>query len=685
MSAATVIRYSLDGDGVGWIVFDDPASRVNVFTPAAQDELDAAIGQAIASNARAVVVSSAKERIFIAGADMKWLASLPDAATAAEFSRRGQQLFQRLNELPVPVVCAIHGACAGGGFELALACHWRIASNAPATQIGLPETGIGTMPGWGGCVRLPRLIGIKPALEHILKAQLVSAADALRAGFINECVAPAELPARAKAAALELVAGGVPPPLPAATASADYLATTRASVEARTRGRQPALLMAIDAVEQASSLPIAEALEIEAQLFGQVSAGEICKNMIYGFGLRDAARKRTLAGWFEGAQTPPASSGNREGGKRAPIRKVGVVGAGVMGSGIAQWLASRGLDVVLRDVQTGALERGLAVTQGLFDDAVKRGRMTAENAAASRRRITSTTGWEGFETCDLVIEAIVESTVAKRALFAELATVVRDDTLLASNTSALPIEQIAGGVVNPARTLGIHFFNPVSRMPLVELILAPQTSTDTAGRALALIKALGKAPVICRSSPGFLVTRVLFFYLNEAVRLWEEGVRAAAVDGALREFGWPMGPLRLIDEVGVDVTGFIFAEMGQYFPGRFVRTTACGRMMAAGLKGRKSGSDGGFYRYTPTEAPNEVETRRVVGPRPEVSLSGSEITGRLMRIMADEAGRCLADGVVKSPEDIDFALLMGAGFPAFRGGLMHWARTTSNPRSGVIT
>ncbi|MDO8542451.1 MAG: 3-hydroxyacyl-CoA dehydrogenase NAD-binding domain-containing protein [Opitutaceae bacterium] len=648
MSTEAAIRYSLDGDGVGWITFDDPGSRANVFNPAAQAALDVALREASSTWPLAIVVISAKERIFIAGADLKWLSALSDAAAATGFARAGQRLFQRITEVPVPVVCAIHGACAGGGLELALACHWRIASHAAVTQIGLPETSLGTIPGWGGCVRLPRLIGVKPALDHILKAQLLSANNALATGLVNELVPVATLRERAKAAALKLIEDPVPSRPPPAAPMPEFFSDLRESVRARTRGHEPAPLAAIDVVEQTASLPVREALEIEARLFGQVTAGDVCKNKVQVFFLRDAGKKRTLDGWFFAAaknlSAPKQTDiANRLAtaitrGQGTAIRRVGVVGAGVMGSGIAQWLAARGLDVVIRDVQPEFVERARTVIGALFEEAVKRGKMAAVNATDGMERISFTNGWDGFETCDLVIEAIVEDVAAKQELFGEMAAVVKNDALLASNTSALPIEEIAGHVPNPGRTLGIHFFNPVSRMPLVELVLGRETSAAAAQRALSLVKAVGKSPVICRSSPGFLVTRVLFFYLNEAVRLWEEGAATAAIDTAMRDFGWPMGPLRLIDEVGVDITVSIFSEMEHYFPGRFTRTTACSQILFAGLKGRKNDTSAGFYRYAGKESLNDPETRRIAGRRGELALEPAEIEERLMRVMADDRG-----------------------------------------------
>ncbi len=680
MSAREPVTFSVEAEGVGWITFDDPSARANVLNSATlaalASALDAAEASAAKGTLKALAVMGAKEKIFLAGADLKLLAALPDTPAATEFARRGQRLLQRLAECPVPVVCAIHGACAGGGFELALACDWRIASDASVTRVGLPETSLGTIPGWGGCVRLPRLIGVQPALEHILKGQLVSAPDALRIGLVHEVAPVAELKARAKAAALKLAADRISTGSPQLAFPTEFLHERRAAVAKGEGRRNPALLAAIDAVERGAGLPLAEALKVEAKCFGEVAAGAVCKNLIHVFFLRDAAKKRSLDGWFGEAEIAAVAAivERRKAGGMPAVQRIGVVGAGVMGSGIAQWCAARGFEVVMRDVREDLLTRGLDVVRSVFDGAVKRGKLTAGEANSALQRIATTTAWEGFETCDLVIEAIVEDATAKRALFSELARVVPGDTMLASNTSALPIEEIGSHVANPERTIGLHFFNPVSRMSLVELVIGAKTSAETAARVLAFVKGLGKSPVICRSSPGFLMTRVLFFYLNEAVRCWEQGVATAELDAALRDFGWPMGPLRLIDEVGVDVTDFIFGELARAFPERFERTSACGRLLAAGLCGRKNGAGRGFYRYDgKAEAVNEAETRALAGVG-ESAGGRRALAENLMRVMAEEAQRCLDEGVVKSADDVDFALLSGAGFPAFRGGLMRWAR-----------
>ena len=660
------VTHSVDADGVGWIVFDNPESGTNVLNLAAMEALDAAVTALTSPAVRAVVVVSAKERTFAAGADLKWLIGLPDAEMAEEFSRSGQHLFQRIHTMLVPVVCAVHGACAGGGFELALACHWRMATDALVTQIGLPETGLGTIPGWGGCVRLPRLIGARAALEHILEGQLLSAGEALKAGLVDEVVPAARLRPRAKLVALALASGGLPsrPPQPAPPEA--YFAELREAVRKRTRGHLPAPLAAIGVVDQGLRFDLEFALSVEATAFGQVAAGPVCKDLVKGFFLREAAKRRTLEGWFPAAAAKPA-----------PVRRVGIVGAGALGSGIAQWLAARGVEVVVRDVLPEFVERALEVVHGLFEDSVRRGRISAEDARAGVGRVLATTAWEGFESCDLVIEAVPENARAKQKLFAEAAAIVRRDALLASGGSVHPVEETAGHVPRPERALGIHFFSPVSRVALVELVLGRDTSAASADRALSFVKALGKAPVICRSSPGFLVTRVLHSYLNEAVRLWEQGMPTAAIDSAMRDFGWPMGPLRLIDEAGVDATDTVFSEMAHYFPQRFAPTRTCAAMLAARMRGRKNGASSGFYTYAGgAEAPNDEAARSLAAPVGALPNNPKEITARLMGVMIAEAKRCLDEGVVLTQDDVDFAMVAGAGFPAFRGGLLRYAYRT---------
>ncbi|HKB89353.1 MAG TPA: 3-hydroxyacyl-CoA dehydrogenase NAD-binding domain-containing protein, partial [Opitutaceae bacterium] len=656
----------VDSDGIGWIVFDDPVARANVFTSSVLSALNACIEQARANPVlRALVLWSAKERIFIAGADLKLLQGLPSVEAATLLSREGQGVFRSLDTMHVPVIAAIHGACAGGGTELALAATYRVASTAAYTLIGLPEVGIGTIPGWGGCVRLPRLLGPKAALEHILKAELVPAEVACEIGLVDELLPAEHFKAAVRLVALRLSHFHLPPRPSDFELESDFFRNIRKLTLTRTGGTQPAPLAAIDAVEQAWEQDIDAAFETEARYFGAVTAGAECKNLIHVFFLKDLAKKVSLDPWFRAAPNVKTVSAN-------PIHRVGVVGAGVMGSGIAQWLAMRGFDVILRDVSPELVERGLTVMRELLHNAVQRKKISSEEAYKAQKRVLITTEWDGFDTCDVVIEAIVENVAAKQALFAELESVVRDDALLASNTSALPIEELSARVRHPERMLGIHFFNPVNRMPLVELVLGARTERSAAERALSLVKALGKQAVICKSSPGFLVTRVLFFYLNAAVRLREQGLAVDHIDAALHAFGWPMGPFRLIDEVGVDVTQFIFGEMQHYFSERFEATTLCEQMLAHGFRGRKNGASSGFYTYGDGEKINKAISG-LVPVSPTNQMEPDEIRDQLMQMMIAEAQYCLDEGVVRMADDVDFALLTGAGFPAFRGGLMRYA------------
>lgn len=665
MSTTQAVTYSIDEAGVGWIVFDDPAARANVFNPENQAALRAAIDGVAALSPRAVVVWSGKEKIFIAGADLKWLARLPDQPAATEAARSGQELFARLAALGVPVVVAIHGACAGGGYELALAGDWRIASDAKETVIGLPEVGLGLIPGWGGCARLPRVIGAAAAVEHILKATLVPAAQALADGLVDEVVPALELKDRAAAAALRFAREGRPVrPAPAET-PVDFFAQRRQLVAERMRG-QPAPRAVLDAVELAAGRTVEEALAIEATQFGALATGEVAKNLLHVFALKEAAKKTSLDAWFprETVEAP-----------LAPVQIVGVIGAGVMGSGIAQWCVMHGYGVMLCDSNLEALDRGVTVIRGLFADAVKRGKLSREAAHKATGSIGITTSIEDLEACDLIIEAIVEDVALKQKVYADLARVLPPECVVASNTSALPIEEIMSPLPDRGRTLGLHFFNPVGRMPLVELVLSPHTTRVTAERALAFVRTLGKTPVVCRSAPGFFVTRALFFYLNEACRLWEQGVPTEVIDQAMRGWGWPMGPMRLIDEVGVDVTDFIFGEMKRYYRVRFEPATITRRMLAAGLKGRKNGASAGFYEYPEGGAERLNPALAALAPVVKVEMPSEAIATQLNRVMVDETDRVLAEGVLRTPDDADLALLLGAGFPAFRGGLMRYARS----------
>ncbi len=434
------VIYSIDTDGIAWVTFDDPSSKANVF----KREVLACFKDLIQSLSKesalkAVIIQSAKENIFIAGADIRWMKSLDSTQAAYTFAREGQSLMESLAHLHVPVIAAIHGACAGGGYELALACHYRIASDSPKTLIGLPEVTLGIIPGWGGCVRLPRLIGTKAALDHILKAQLLSAPEAKKAGLVEELVAPHSLKEAARVAANRLITQFVstPPPSP----SDDGLfETVRKQTFKRTRGHQPAPLIAISTLEKSWNMPIEKALEIEAHGFAELVVTPECKNLMHVFCLRDANKKAGVEAWFP--STPPPSQ------KPPTIQRIGIIGAGIMGSGIAQWCSSRGYDIYLHDVSPEFVDRGIKKVEALFQEGVKRGKQTSEQARQGMSRVHGTANWKGFNSCDLVIEAVVEDIQIKRPVFEHLSRILSPHAILATNTSSIPIDKIAKKVTS---------------------------------------------------------------------------------------------------------------------------------------------------------------------------------------------------------------------------------------------
>src|SRR6202022_1278764 len=447
-----------------------------------------------------------------------------------DFIAEGQRVFNRIAALKIPSVAAIHGACAGGGYEITLACDWRVASDDPATRIGLPETTLGLIPAWGGSTRLPRLIGEDNAAEVILKGKLYSATEALKMGLVDEVAARGGL--------LDAVRRWIGK---GKRCTAKISGAKRKtwipsySKSARARG--------LGVITTAGSNPIDESLKLELDAIVDLGKTESTQNLIRNFFLAEKYKKGTSKTQFE------------------KVAHAAVIGAGVMGSGIAQWLSSRGVTVILRDVNRELLDRGLANIEKTYAGAVKRGLMAEEKAKQGRARIVASTAPMELRDVQFVIEAASEKIDIKKEIFRELSMQAGPKTIIATNTSALPVSELANCTVSPDRVIGLHFFNPVSRMKLVEVVLGKETASDTQERALAFVRQIGKLPVVVRDSPGFLVNRVLFPYLIEAAELVEAGIDAEKIDNALVKWGMPMGPLRLIDEIGIDVTVDIAATL----------------------------------------------------------------------------------------------------------------------------
>jgi 3-hydroxyacyl-CoA dehydrogenase / enoyl-CoA hydratase / 3-hydroxybutyryl-CoA epimerase len=662
--------------GICLLTFDRPDSGANIFDAATLSDLDQQLDFIEEEDSlEGVVILSAKKSIFIAGADLKTLLHQAQTGEMGGFIAEGQRIFNRLAALKIPTCAAIHGACAGGGYEIALACDWRVASDDPATRIGLPETTLGLIPAWGGCTRLPRLIGAEKAAEVIVKGKLYSAQEAKQLGLVDELVSPDQL---LDAAKKKLREGKRPSPSPLPQGQADGGAAGDGKRSATRASGNPAPARALEVIRKALSRPMEDALRMEHDTIVELGETDATQNLIRNFFLAEKYKRGSS--------------------KQAPekITHAAVIGAGVMGSGIAQWLSSRGVSVILRDVGTEELTRGLANIERTYADAVKRGIMTEEKAKEGRARIVASSAPIEMRDVQIVIEAASEKLEIKRQIFRDLVQKAPHAAMLATNTSALPISDLAAETKTPERVIGLHFFNPVSRMKLVEVVIGTETSDDAAARALGFVRQIAKLPVIVRDSPGFLVNRVLFPYLLEAAELFENGVNAQEIDEALLEWGMPMGPLRLIDEIGVDIAVDIANTLEKAYGTRDRAPKILREMQSAKILGRKSG--GGFYKYegksqTPNAEiekwrgvdsviPSEVEGSRdeslkVTRRDPSTALRSGrdDMANRLMFLMVNESARCLEEKVIASPEDADYGMILGTGFPAWRGGPLRFAES----------
>jgi len=637
-------------DGIAFIRFDRSGSSVNVLDTATLRQLEVIVNDLDRRSLRGIIFVSSKPAVFIAGADLKELAATEDRAGLVEL---GQQIFTRIEALRCVTVAAIHGACAGGGLEISLACDYRVASDAHVTKIGLPEVKLGLIPAWGGSTRLPRLIGLPRALKVILGGDLMPSAKALKLGLVD-AIAP---PERLTLLAERFVDKGKPRRsfrywrwIPAWQTVA---ALTRKSVLPKTRGHYPAASSAIDVVSKSVVRSIPQSLAAEKKAILALAEGDVSRNLIRLFFLQDRAKHL------------PAP-------KAASIEKTAVIGSGVMGAGIAQWFAARGKEVLLRDVGPEQLAQGLHRAEKLFSDAKRRGILSSCEARAGMDRIVPAEIAVQMNSIDLVVEAVSEDMQVKKTIFADLEERVRLDTILATNTSALSIAEISRGLRDPTRLLGLHFFNPVHRMKLVEIARGELTSDLAIDTAVAFVQRIGKFPVVVKDRPGFLVNRILLPYLLEAVRLLVAGAPIEAIDESMLDFGMPMGPLRLLDEIGLDVAGDVGETLCKAFPDRMHTPDVFAQLLADNAKGKKTGR--GFYEY---RSGRVVGVNRFAISRREAddkaSLTREQLQERMVFLMINEAARCLEEGIVDDPRDIDFAMVMGAGFAPFRGGPLRHA------------
>jgi 3-hydroxyacyl-CoA dehydrogenase / enoyl-CoA hydratase / 3-hydroxybutyryl-CoA epimerase len=668
-----MIRREID-NGICLLTFDRPDSGANIFDAATLRDLREQLDFIEAEPSLAgLIITSAKKSIFIAGADLKTLLRQAQTGEMRAFIAEGQRVFTRITALKIPSCAAIHGACAGGGYEITLACDWRVASDDPATRIGLPETTLGLIPAWGGATRLPRLTGAERASEVILKGKLYSAAEAKELGLVDEIVSREQL---LDAAFAKLRAGKRSSPFSPSQQQTKSAADDEArSTSALRQIGNLAPARAHEVIREGLGSSIEESLRMELDSIVELGQTDATQNLIRNFFLAEKYKKGS-------AKAPPEK-----------IVHAAVIGAGVMGSGIAQWLSSRGVSVILRDVAAEQLNRGISLIEKTYADAVKRGLMPEEKAKQGRARIVASTAPAEMRDVQVAIEAASEKLDIKKRIFRDLDEKAPHAFILATNTSALPISDLAAETKSPGRVIGLHFFNPVSRMKLVEVVVGEQTADETIERALEFVRQIGKLPVVVRDSPGFLVNRVLFPYLLDAAELFENGVSATEIDEPLVKWGMPMGPLRLIDEIGLDISVDIADTLQGAYGRRDQPPQILREMLAAGMLGRKSGS--GFYRYegkTQTAnaqiekwrrqsvIPSEFEESRgeslkIAQPDSSASRRSApdDTANRLIFLMVNETARCLEEKVVQSAEDADYGMILGTGFAPFRGGPLRFA------------
>ena len=665
----SIFHLEVGADRLATLTFDSPDKKVNVFTRAAFAELEGIIEQVSSrQDIGCLILLSGKPGSFIAGADVDEIARVTDPMEAEAGSRAGHRLFSAWEALPFPTVAAIRGVCLGGGLEISLASTYRVASDRADTKMGLPEVRLGILPGWGGSTRLPRLVGIAEALDLILTGKTVVGRKALTLGLIDALLPDARFLDGVRDFALGRIdqrrrnEGGLD--LKELLLEKNPVGRKILFDQARkktleqTKGHYPAPLRAIEVVRVGIEDGVRAGFDAEARAVAELATSKISKNLVHVFRLTEEAKKET----------------GLPGAEPRPVHSTAVLGAGVMGGGIAQLIAAEtDLPVRMKDVREEALASGMQHAGELFNKQVQRRRLPAPEARRKMALLHPTLGYSGFGRVDLVVEAIVENLSVKQGVFAETAKHVPEDAVLASNTSSLSIAGIGARTPRRERVVGMHFFNPVHRMPLVEVI-APEGSDPAAvNTVFAFTRRLGKTPILVKDAPGFLVNRLLMFYSTEALWLLDEGYRIEDLDRAMTDWGMPLGPMALTDEVGIDVATKVAHILHEAFSDRLPLPAWLDKAPEAGRLGTKNSK--GFYRYEGKERKEPDPTvYTLLGLHPQVeNPDPGTIVDRMVLPMVNEAARCLEEGVVRSAADLDLALIFGTGFPPFRGGLCRWA------------
>ncbi len=657
-------KFTKDHRGIGTLVFDIPESRVNVLTTSVLDEFASYLDTLQQDKTiQALFIESGKEKNFIAGADIHEIQAAHDEQHITALVQKGQDIFSKLENLPFPTIAMINGACLGGGLELSLSCTYRIATSDPHTRIGLPEVNLGILPGFGGTQRLYPLVGYAKAMELIVGGKRLRGEKALKLGVVDACVPRGYLGFKKEEFILGILQGNLDKQLRIKRKGVAWYeklppvrniisSIVQKKVLAKTHGHYPAPLAIIKVLQESFGKPLAEGLRIEREAVTKLALTPISKNLIELFFISEQLKKETFS-------TAAAKE----------IHQSAIVGTGAMGSGIAWALNNQDINVRLKDINTASIGNAVGTIRNIYEGIKKRGRLSEREIALKMDKITFSTECEGFASTDFLLEAVNEDIDVKQKVYLEFEAVLKADAIIASNTSSLSITALAKKLAYPNRFIGMHFFNPVNRMPLVEIISGEKTDEETIATVVKLTKQMGKTPIKVKESAGFLVNRVLLPYLKEAVTMFEEGEDIKNIDKVLLAFGMPMGPLALIDQVGVDIGEKVSGILHQAYGERMAVSGTMTRMVEQGWLGKKTGI--GFYNHK-SKRP-ELNTGVVKLQTGHEKLEEQIIQDRALFIMINEAARCLQEEVVDNARYLDMAMVMGTGFPAFRGGLMRYA------------
>ena len=661
--------------GVAVLSFDLAGEKVNKLSTPVMKAFESSLNElALDTSISVLLITSSKPGIFIAGADLEEIKNIVTVAEGIEKTKMGQDIFSRLVSMPFPTVAAIHGACLGGGLELALACTFRIASDDEKTQLGLPEVNLGIIPGFGGTQRLPRLIGLQQALPMILTGKAVSSKKAFSLKLVDQLISSTFFIEKALLFCEKVVEKSVQETIKkrrfkkscfpkfiglSFVTRAIICNIAKKNVLKKSKGFYPAPLAAIRAVQFGLNTSMTLGLHKESHEFGELAVTDVSKNLIQLFFISESMKK------YKGSSFD---------GQSRHISHAGVLGAGLMGGGIAWLLSHKDIPVRVKDITWDAVGKAYSAAQTIYNQLIKRRKLTSSQADMALLKMAGTLSYAGFEKLDIIIEAIVENSDIKKSVFKDLEKVVRPDAIIASNTSSLSITDMGTVFQNPERFIGMHFFSPVNRMPLVEIIPGEKTSTDTILTLVNLCKKLKKTPIVVQNCPGFLVNRILIPYVNEAILLLEDGAEIEEIDRVSELFGMPLGPLSLADEVGLDVGYKVAKLLEEGYPDRMAVSKSFELIFAdKTLRGKKSGA--GFYTHKGKKAVNS-KIMTILHDNDLVTnkyLSTTKIRDRLLLIMVNEASRCLSESVVESVELLDLAMILGTGFPPFRGGICKYA------------